>query len=388
MSLKRIREYTELGAGMEYSLDKAKRVVIKIGSALLVEQDSGALHQAWLTALAEDIAALHARGKQVVIVSSGSIALGSRSLNCPRRRMNLAQQQASAAVGQVALVHAYSQALAQHEIGCAQILLTLQDTESRPRYLNAKNTLEELLRLQIVPIINENDTVATNEIRYGDNDRLSARVAQMLAADCLVLLSDIDGLYTADPSVDADAQHLPEVRELSAAIKAMAGDVRSHYGSGGMHTKLAAAEIVMSSGCTMVVTNGTRLNPLQALQNGARATWFAPSSTPQKARKSWLAHHLKPAGQVMVDGGAVKALKQGRSLLAAGVTAVQGQFRQGELVDIVSQEGQTFARGLINYNAKEAALLAGHQSQAMADILGYIGSETVIHRDDLVLISS
>lgn len=371
---------------MTQSLSDFKRIVIKIGSALLVDPKLGTIHQSWLQALCEDIAKLRQQGTEVVIVSSGSIAIGKRYLDLKTGPLLLEQQQAAAATGQVRLMQAYQALLAEHDIAIAQILLTLDDSENRKRYINARNTIETLLDLNVVPIINENDTVATSEIRYGDNDRLSARVAQMTGADALVLLSDIDGLYTADPRQDKTATLIPQVEQISAEILAMAGDSGTQFGSGGMKTKLAAANIVMASGCRMVICNGRALHPISQLESGAACTWFIPALSPKNARKTWLAQHLKPRGSVTIDAGAVKALGQGRSLLSVGVLAVTGQFSKGDPVSIQDEAGKELARGLMNYPAHEATLIKGAQSKAIQSILGYCGSDEMIHRNDLVLL--
>lgn len=373
---------------MTQSLSGLKRIVIKIGSALLVDAKQGTVHQAWLQALCDDIASLRQSGTQVIIVSSGSIAIGKRYLSFKSGPLLLEQQQAAAATGQVRLMHAYQEQLAKHDLSIAQILLTLGDSEDRKRYINARNTIETLLALGVIPIINENDTVATSEIRYGDNDRLSARVAQMAGADALILLSDIDGLYTADPRKDKQAKLLPEVTQISDDIQAMAGDSGTQFGSGGMKTKLAAASIVMASGCRMVICNGRALNPIKQLQDGGPCTWFVPALTPKKARKNWLAQHLQPRGCLTIDAGAAEALEQGRSLLSVGVVAVEGQFNKGDPVIIQNQSGKALARGLINYPAHEANLIKGMQSKDIEATLAYCGSDEMIHRNDLVLLLS
>lgn len=369
---------------MKQTLNDAKRIVIKIGSSLLVDEADGKIHQQWLQSLCADLAALKQAGKQVIIVSSGSIAIGKRHLNLGRERLQLEEKQAAAATGQARLAHAYQEQLAKHQITIAQILLTLDDSENRKRYLNARNTIDTLLRLDVLPIINENDTVATSEIRYGDNDRLSARVAQMVGADVLILLSDIDGLYTADPRLDPTATLIPEVKEITPDIENIAGDSSTQFGSGGMKTKIAAAKIVMDSGCRMVICNGRVDNPIEKLQTNHQATWFLPSITPRSARKNWLAQHLQPRGTLQIDAGAVKALQQGRSLLSVGVTQVDGQFSKGDPVCIVDPNQQEIARGLCNYPAHEARLIQGKQSADIEKTLGYKGGDEMIHRDNLV----
>ena len=366
-------------------LRTAQRVVIKIGSALFVEQETGTLDRSWLVGLCEDVADLRRAGAEVVIVSSGAIALGARELKLDPRRAQLEDKQAAAAAGQILLAHAYQEILGQFGIKAAQVLLTLDDSESRQRYLNASRTLLTLLRCGAVPVVNENDTVATQEIRYGDNDRLAARVAQMISAECLVLLSDVDGLYTDNPQRNESAQHLPEVREINAEILAMAGGPGSQHGSGGMRTKLDAARIALGAGCSMAITSGRVPRPVKALQGGARATWFLPKATPHAARKQWIAGTLKPKGIVRVDAGAEKALAGGRSLLPAGVSAVEGSFERGDAVAVLAPDKAEIGRGLIAYSADEARAIAGKRSDRIEEILGYRGRDEMIHRDDLVL---
>ncbi|MFT3742299.1 MAG: glutamate 5-kinase [Gammaproteobacteria bacterium] len=367
------------------SLTTAKRIVIKIGSSLLVDPTTGKVRQPWFKSLIADVVRCYQAGQEVILVSSGSIALGRRYLNMTNSPLQLEQKQAAAAVGQIQLAHAYQEALAQHQIIVAQVLLTLDDSENRRRYINAKNTLENLLAARVIPVINENDTIATAEIRFGDNDRLAARVAQMVSADILVLLSDIDGLYTADPRKNPQAQFLPEIKELTPEILAMAGDPGSMYGSGGMVTKLAAAKIALASGCKMVIALGTHQHPISSINNANRQTWFIPHTTPTRARKNWIAHHLKPLGALMIDDGALAALKQGKSLLSVGIQAIQGEFQKGDAVRILNAAQQEVARGLINYTAAEARKIMGYKSTEFANILGYSGCESVVHRNDLVL---
>lgn len=369
----------------EKSLAGARRLVVKIGSALLVDPASGRLRRDWLEALSQDIAAARAAGQEMLIVSSGAIALGRRHLGLGSGPLRLEESQAAAAVGQIRLAHAYQEVLARHNLGVAQILVTLGDTEERRHYLNAGNTLATLLKLGAVPVINENDTVATSEIRYGDNDRLAARVAQMVSADCLVLLSDIDGLYTADPGTHADATFLPEIRALTPEIEAMAGEPRSAVGSGGMVTKLAAARIALSAGCRMVIASGKVMRPLSAIESGARATWFLPSSSPRTARKQWIAGSLKPMGSIRVDAGALRALKAGKSLLPAGVIAIEGRFERGDAVLVKDEDGHAIGRGLIAYGAADAKRIMGRKSGEIATLLGTAGRDEMIHRDDLAL---
>jgi glutamate 5-kinase len=366
-------------------LADAERVVIKIGSALFVDQETGALDRAWLAALCEDVAELKRTGTEVIVVSSGAVALGTRELGLDPRRAQLEDKQAAAAAGQILLAHAYQEALGQFGIKAAQVLLTLDDSESRRRYLNASRTLLTLLRRGAVPVVNENDTVATQELRYGDNDRLAARVAQMVSAECLVLLSDIDGLYTGDPQRDESARHVPEVSEISSQIWSMAGGPGSQHGSGGMRTKLDAARIAIGAGCRMAITSGRVRHPIRALLQGARATWFLPTATPGAARKQWIAGTLQPKGVVKVDAGAERALTSGRSLLPAGVTSIEGSFERGEAVRVLAGDGTELGRGLIAYSSEEAAAIAGSQSRLIENILGYRGRDEMIHRDDLVL---
>jgi len=368
-------------------LAAAKRIVVKIGSALLVDQETGELRSLWLETLAEDAARLKARGQEVLIVSSGAIALGRRQLGLTgkKRKLTLEEQQAAAAVGQIGLAHAYQESFARHGFVIAQILVTVRDTEEWRLHLNARNTLAALLRLGTVPVINENDTVATEEIRFGDNDRLAARVAQMASADALILLSDIDGLYDADPRRRRTAAHVPTVRALTPEIEAMAGAARPGYSSGGMVTKLAAARIAMSAGCRMAIAMGEPLHPLRHLEAGARCTWFLPQTSPLTARRQLIATALKPAGSVTVDAGAARALKANKSLLPAGVTGVSGSFERGDAIRVCDREGLEIARGLSAYGAADARRIMGHHSREIETLLGYRGREELIHRDDLVL---
>lgn len=361
-------------------LAAAHRLVIKIGSALLVDRE-GAPAREWLAALADDVAALRSNGKQVVIVSSGAIALGRRALGLQRSTI-LAEKQAAAAAGQARLMGAYEDAFARHNIPVAQALLTPDDTERRRRWLNARATLETLLDLGAAPIINENDTVATAEIRYGDNDRLAARAAQMISADVLVLLSDVDGLYESDPRKDANAPFIAEVTKITPAIDAMAGDPGA-LGSGGMRTKIEAAKIATRAGCAVVITQGTALNPLRRLADGARATWFLPSASPRAAYKAWIAGSLAPQGVLVVDDGAAAAVRAGKSLLAAGVSEVRGAFEKGDCVRILLGSGAEIARGLARYDAADAARIRGLKSAAIAETLGYDAGPALVHADDL-----
>ena len=368
----------------------ARRLVIKIGSALLVDSATGKIRRTWLDALADDVAAARKRGTEVVVVTSGAVAAGREHLGLIGRALKLEEKQAAAATGQIRLAHAYQETLARHDVTVAQVLLTLEDTEERRRHLNARATIDTLLKLGAVPVINENDTVATSEIRFGDNDRLAARVAQMISADTLVLLSDIDGLYTADPRKDPDATHIPVVTELTPAIEGMAGEPPPGYSSGGMVTKIAAARVAMSAGCRMVIAKGQRMNPLAALEKpesagGAPCTWFLAASEPSSARKAWIAGHLNASGVLVVDDGAVRALKQGASLLPAGVTEVEGQFERGDVVIVRDAQGRELARGLTAYGSDEARAIRRRKSQEIETILGYHGRDEMIHRDDLVV---
>ena len=366
-------------------LAEARRVVVKVGSALLVDQASGRLNRAWLEALAQDLRRMRRRGQQIILVSSGAIALGRRQLGLPAGALPLEHKQAAAAVGQIRLAHAYKELLEDEHTAVAQVLLTLQDSEQRRRYLNARATLNALLELGAIPVINENDTVATAEIRYGDNDRLAARVAQMASADCLVLLSDVDGLYSADPNKDPAAEYFPEVRAITSRIEAMAGGSASDVGSGGMATKIAAARIAMDAGCHMCIATGHPLNPLKRVEAGARCTWFVPGETPVAARKQWISGSLKAAGRIQVDAGAAAALRRGRSLLPAGVTGADGGFERGDAVDVADPEGRVLARGLAAYSRADVLRIMGRRSSEIEQLVGFRGRDEIIHRDDLVL---
>jgi glutamate 5-kinase len=367
-------------------LTEAKRVVVKVGSTLLVDNDKGRLNRAWLESLAADVAACRKRGQEVILVSSGAIALGRRHLNLSAGKLKLEEAQAAAAVGQIRLAHAYKELLEAREITVAQILLTLGDTEQRRRYLNARSTINTLLALGAVPVINENDTVATAEIRYGDNDRLAARVAQMIGADCLVLLSDIDGLYTSDPNEDPDAQFIARVLEITPAIEAMAAGSGSDMGTGGMQTKIAAAKIAVGAGCHFCISLGAVQHPLRRIEAGERCTWFVPTATPVTMRKQWIAGTLKPAGAIAVDDGAVQALMGGKSLLPAGVTRALGRFDRGDTVSIVGPDGTEIARGICAYSDVDAARIIGRKSAEIEKVLGFRGRDEIVHRDDLVLL--
>ena len=369
------------------ALTDYRRLVIKVGSSLLIDK-SGQLDRRWLDSLADDIASLQSDEHEVLIVSSGAIALGSSVLGINKRRARLPDLQAAAAAGQVQLVHAYQEALGKHRIRAAQILLTPEDTENRRRFLNARGTFSRLLDLSVVPIVNENDTVATEEIRYGDNDRLAARVAQLVMADALVLLSDVDGLYSADPGVDTGAKHIPEVGSIGDDILAIAGETRSDIGSGGMATKVQAARIATHAGCSTIIASGTIEHPLQELAGGARCTVFRAEGTPAVARKQWLAGVLEVSGEIRVDQGAALALQNGNSLLPVGVTAIAGSFRRGDVVTVVGPNGAEMGRGLTEYSDADAARLKGCQSDQIEDRLGYRGRSVMIHRDELVLFDS
>lgn len=371
-------------AGSAARMDAARRIVVKIGSALLVNAETGLLRVGWLEELAADVAALRAEGKQVLLVSSGSIALGRRVLGLPPRELALEQSQAAAAVGQIRLARAYETVLAPHGITTAQVLVTLEDSENRRRYLNSRRTLGTLLDLGVVPIVNENDTVATDEIRYGDNDRLAAQVASMAGADVLVLLSDVDGLYTANPRDDAAARRLEVVTTITPEIEAMAGGTGSALSKGGMKTKLIAARTATRAGCAMAITFGAVSRPLKALRDGAPCTWFEPDGDPHAARKRWISG-MKPRGRLTVDAGAVAALGRGKSLLPAGVVAVEGSFSRGDPVSVIGPGGEVVAKGLAGYDAGDARRIIGHRSDEIAAILGYIGRAALVHRDDLAL---
>lgn len=359
------------------------RIVVKIGSALLVEK--GELKKDWLDALISDVVDLAHGGAEMLIVSSGSIALGRGILGLPSGPLKLEESQAAAAAGQIALAKAYADALGAHGRQAGQILLTLGDTEERRRYLNARATIGTLLKLGAIPIINENDSVATSEIRYGDNDRLAARVATMASADCLVLLSDIDGLYTAPPAIDPDAVFLPEVPRITPEVEAMAGSAGSELSRGGMKTKIDAGKIATAAGTTMVITSGKAMHPLKNLDEGARCTWFPAIGSTSSARKAWIGGHLEPRGQIRLDTGAVRALRSGKSLLPAGVTEIQGAFSRGDAVIMLDPDGRIVGRGLIAYDHDEAGLIAGRNSREIEAIVGYPGRAEMIHRDDLVL---
>lgn len=365
-------------------LSDFRRLVVKVGSSLLVDA-AGELNRRWLETLSEDVSRLVKDGHDVLIVSSGAIAIGSSVLGINKARARLEDLQAAAAAGQVQLVHAYQDILGLHGIAAAQVLLTPDDTENRRRFLNARGTLGRLLERGVVPIINENDTVATEEIRYGDNDRLAARVAQLVMADALVLLSDVDGFYTADPGTNTDAEHIPEVRRITNDVAGMAGETRSDIGSGGMATKVQAARIATHAGCSTIVASGAIDHPIAALLSGARHTVFRAEGTPAAARKQWLAGALEVQGELCVDDGAVAALRNGKSLLPVGVVDVIGNFRRGDVVNITGPAGEELGRGLAEYADTEASRLIGCRSEQIEDRLGYRGRSVMVHRDELVV---
>jgi glutamate 5-kinase len=369
-------------------LADARRVVVKVGSSLLVDAASGRLNRTWLESLVTDIKALRRRGQQVIIVSSGAVALGRRQLGLPKGSLTLAEKQAAAAVGQIRLAHAYKEMLEGEDLNVAQILLTLDDSERRRRYLNARATFEALLALGAVPVVNENDTVATAEIRYGDNDRLAARVAQMASADCLVLLSDVDGLYTADPNRHPEAKFIERVLRITPEIEAMAGRSNSDVGSGGMATKIMAAKIAIGAGCHLCIASGHQPHPLRRIEAGERCTWFVPSATPRAARKQWIAGTLKPAGAVHINAGALDALRAGRSLLPVGVVGTLGRFEPGDTVSVLLTDGVEVARGIAAYSDSDAARIMGRHSAEIETLLGFRGRDEMIHRDDLVFLGN
>ena len=366
-------------------LKNFRRIVVKVGSSLLIDAAAGEVRATWLAALAADIAKLHHAGKDVLVVSSGSIALGRSRLKLPSGLLKLEESQAAAAVGQIELARIWSGVLGDHGIGAGQILVTLQDTEERRRYLNARSTVTKLLEWRAVPVINENDTVATNEIRYGDNDRLAARVATMTSADLLILLSDIDGLYTAPPSANPNAKLIPVVESVTADIEAMAGAAESELSRGGMRTKIEAGKIATAGGAHMLIADGRAKNPLRAVTEGARCSWFLSASTPATARKTWIAGSLEPRGTLHVDDGAARALRGGASLLPVGVTRIEGAFSRGDAVMIRAGDGSELGRGLVAYDADEAVRVLGKASREIEAVLGYPDRAEMIHRDDMAL---
>jgi glutamate 5-kinase len=372
-------------AAVRSEWDRAKRIVIKIGSSLLADAETGALNKEWLASLVADVAALKAKGKQVILVSSGAIALGRKALELSPGPLKLEENQAAASVGQIGLAHAYEETFKSAKLVAAQILLTLGDTEERRRYLNARSTMETLLRIGAVPVVNENDTVATSEIRYGDNDRLAARVASMMSADCLILLSDVDGLYTSAPGSDESAELLTEVEEITPEIEAMAGDTGTELSRGGMVTKIEAAKIAVGAGTNMVITSGKVMNPLARFTDGGACTWFLAHSNPRASRKRWIAGALEPRGVLVIDDGAVTALKSGKSLLPAGVSSVEGSFDRGDAVIIRDASGAELGRGLSAYSHQDAQTIKGHKSHEITDLLGYRGRDELIHRDNMAL---
>ena len=379
---------TVTSATPKHIFDDAKIIVIKVGSSLLVDEDQNAINTAWLSGIATDIARLKAAGKDVVVVSSGAIALGRRLLKINHNKLKLQEKQAAAATGQVLLAHAWMDALGAHQVQTAQILLSPDDTETRRKHLNARTTMMALLQLNAVPVVNENDTVATAEIRFGDNDRLAARVAAMIGADLLVLLSDVDGLYTANPNGDNSATHIGEIAQITPDIMAMAGPANAAYASGGMVTKLEAARIATSAGCQMIICNGQSPAPLSRLEAGARCTIFAAALSPHTARKQWIAGALTPKGTMRIDDGAARALRAGRSLLPAGVIAVSGQFERGDLIKIEDSTGLVIGHGLSSYGHKDAMAIRGHKSNEIESVLGYRERDEMIHADNLVMSDS
>ena len=366
-------------------LKNFRRIVVKVGSSLLVDSVAGEVRASWLSALAADLAKLHGGGRDILVVSSGAIALGRSRLRLPRGPLRLEESQGAAAVGQIALARTWSEVLGAHGIGAGQILVTLQDTEERRRYLNARATIAKLLEWRAVPIINENDTVATHEIRYGDNDRLAARVATMASADLLILLSDIDGLYEAPPAQNPGAKLIPVVDTVTSEIEAMAGAAGSELSRGGMHTKIEAAKIATTGGTHMVIASGKIEHPLQAIADGGRCTWFLTPANPVTARKRWIAGSLEPRGTLTIDAGAVAALRAGKSLLPAGVIRVDGQFARGDAVVVRGPDTDEIGRGLVAYDADDAERIKGRSSPDVAMILGVSGRAEMIHRDDLVV---
>lgn len=366
------------------TLASAKRIVIKIGSSLIA--DSARIRNRWLAAMAQDIAGLHEAGKEVILVSSGAVALGRPLIGLGSERLSLEEKQAAAAAGQPLLIQAWQQAFAKQNIQVAQLLLTLEDSEDRQRYLNARGTFSTLLKQRLIPIVNENDSVATAELKFGDNDRLAARVAVMMMADILILFSDVDGLYDQNPATHADAKHIPIIKQLTPAIMAMGGGAASALSHGGMKTKLEAAQMATGSGCHMVIARGHTPHALANLAKGGACSWFIAATKPQLARKDWIASAVKLRGSVTIDAGAVRALGQGKSLLPAGVTVVEGQFERGDTIAIKTHEGATLAKGIAGYSAAETRKIRGQKSAAVESILGYAHRDTLIHRDDLVLL--
>ncbi len=362
-----------------------RRIVVKVGSSLIVDAEASRVKEDWLASLSDDIAGLQREKRDLLVVSSGAITLGRAVLRLPKGPLKLEDSQAAAAVGQIALARTWSAALGRHGITAGQVLVTLQDTEERRRYLNARSTIERLLEWRAVPVINENDTVATNEIRYGDNDRLAARVATMASADLLVLLSDVDGLYDAPPRANKDARLVPLVERITAEVEAMAGAAGSELSRGGMQTKIEAGKIATQGGTHMVIASGRIAHPLQAITDGARCTWFLTPANPVAARKKWIGGSLEPKGILTIDAGAVAALKSGKSLLPAGVIRVDGEFARGDAVVIRGPDGVEIGRGLVAYDAEDAAKIKGRSSADILSILGFAGRTEMVHRDHLVV---
>lgn len=362
-----------------------RRIVVKVGSSLLVDAKAGKLNEAWLASLAADLAALHGGKRDLLVVSSGAIALGRSVLKLPPGTLELDDSQAAAAVGQIALARTWAEALSRHGITAGQVLVTLGDTEERRRYLNARSTIDKLLEWRAIPVINENDTVATAEIRYGDNDRLAARVGTMMSADLVVLLSDIDGLYDAPPGTTASARHIPRVDRITPDIEAMAGAAGSGLSRGGMLTKIEAAKITTDSGTHMVIASGRVEHPLDAIARGVRCTWFVASGNPVTARKKWIAGSLEPKGTLIIDAGAVAALRRGNSLLPVGVVRIDGAFARGDAVIIRGPDGSEIGRGLCAFDGEDAQKIKGRASGEIEAILGYSGRTEMVHRDDLVV---
>ena len=367
-------------------IEDTKRIVVKVGSSLLFDQDTNTLNSEWLISLAEDIKKLREKGKQIIIVSSGAIALGAKDLNLHMKELKMDMNQAVSSVGQIHLMSSYKSAFEKNEIKVSQILLTLDDTEQRRRSINARRTIDTLLNLNIVPIVNENDTIATTEIRYGDNDRLASRVAQISSADCLIMLSNINGLYSSDPKNDNEIKLIDKVTEINTEIEEMIGTSISETGKGGMKTKIQAAKTALLSGCHLAITNGTINHPITSLFNGRPCTWFVPSKTPLAARKQWIAGTMKPVGSLIIDEGATKALKNGSSLLPAGIKSIEGKFERGDVIEIKTIDKNIIGIGLSGYSASEAELIKGHKSDEIAKILSYSYREEMIHKDDLVLL--
>ena len=373
-------------AAVTPNLDRFRRIVVKVGSSSLFDHAAGALRREWLEALADDLAERAKAGVDLLVVSSGAIALGRNVLKLPSAQLKLEESQAAAAVGQIALARIWTETLAKRGLTGAQILLTLGDTEERRRYLNARSTIAKLLELRAIPVINENDTVATTEIRYGDNDRLAARVATMMSADLLVLLSDVDGLYDAPPGENNNARRIPVVARVSAEIEAAAGAAGSDLSRGGMRTKIEAAKIATNAGVHMIIASGHTLNPLKAIASDAACTWFLTPANPVTARKKWIGGSLEPRGAIHVDAGAVAALRRGKSLLPAGVVRVEGAFARGDAVVVRGPDGAEVGRGLVAYDHDDAERLVGQNSTRIEEILGYRGRTEMVHRDDLVIV--